>query len=188
MKKLVFLVLAGMLTLAACNKNDAPSLKSGGTDTEQNDNPIALSDIPQAALDYLNANFPGYTIIKAFTEDEDGTMLNTIEIAVSGKNLEVKFDSNWKFVKSEDADENEGEDREGDLNHEDDDTPIALTDIPQSALDYITQHFPGYSVVAAYQEDENGQKLNTVEISNSSSKIEVKFDSNWNFVRTETKG
>ena len=63
---------------------------------DKDDDDIAISDLPQAILDYIATNYPDNTIIEAEREDD-----NTFEVTLNN-GIELEFDSDGNFLSAED--------------------------------------------------------------------------------------
>lgn len=63
---------------------------------DKDDDDIAISELPQAILDYIATNYPDNTIIEAEREDD-----NTFEVTLNN-GIELEFDSDGNFLSAED--------------------------------------------------------------------------------------
>lgn len=130
---------------------------------------VDINDLPQAIIDYVAANYPGVTIEFA-QMDDDG-----YEIDLSN-GLELNFDLNGNFLYADDYDYDDDYDGDGDSDGDDDYdygdddedyTSIAVEDLPQSILDFVSVNYPSQTIVSAQMDDDgyevflsNGVELN----------------------------
>ncbi|MFO7880851.1 MAG: PepSY-like domain-containing protein [Bacteroidota bacterium] len=69
-----------------------------GNLTSSEDNHIAIADLPQAIIDYVDQNYPDRTIVKAELEYEDGQQMYEVEL---DNEMELYFDLDGNFLFSE---------------------------------------------------------------------------------------
>lgn len=136
---------------------------------EDDDDKIAVEDLPSVITDYIAANYPGTTIVEAEREDDGG-----FEVELDN-GLELEFDADGNFVEAEmeDDDDDDGED------DDDGDDKIAVEDLPVVITDYIAANYPGTTIVEAEREDDGGYE---VELDNG---IELEFDADGNFIKED---
>lgn len=96
--------------LAGCNcPNEA------GTDCEKD---IALSEVPEAALNAAKAAVPGITLCEAEVEVEAGKTTYEVEGTADGKEYEIEVTADGKVLEVEEDDDEDDDDDDDD---EDDD-------------------------------------------------------------------
>lgn len=93
----------------------------GGDD----DLPVAISSLPSSIVNYVNANYPGSTIVWAEWDDDE------FEIYLSN-GLELYFDRNGNFLYADD-----------------DDQGLDPASLPQAILSYIAQNYPNAQIIEA---------------------------------------
>lgn len=171
-KNLIVLFVIATLGLAlSCEENlvepanEASSTSMLGDSTMTDDwQQVALSDLPQSITDFISENYPDKTIVEAWLTDEGEY------VVVLADDLYLIFNSDGDFIEEYDEKEHRG-DRD----------PIAISELPQSILDYITANYPDAEIKKAYT-NENGEyilKLNNRWI--------VIFDADGNFIEAFEK-
>ena len=138
-----------------------------GIDDDNDDNfgdeDLAPEDLPASIRDFVTTYFSDASIAEAERENN-----GNYEIELSN-DVELIFDAAGKFLGR--ADDNGNDDSEDD--------DIAVSDLPQVILDYITTNYPDNSIIEAEREDDNGFE---VTLDNG---IELEFDSEGNFLEAE---
>ncbi len=131
---------------------------------ENEDDHISVGDLPMSVTDYVAANYPGETIIKA---EFDGV---EYEVTLSGGlKLEFDADGNFREISGNSGDgEGEGED-------------INIEDLPQVIIDYISTNYPAAVIIDA-ESDEDGFEI---ELSNG---VELEFDNMGNLIEVDGDG
>jgi Putative beta-lactamase-inhibitor-like, PepSY-like len=164
------------------DENDDGSENGNGTENEsENDGDnqdgdqhedgtvIDSATLPQLVKDYLSTTYPDATIVEARSMADGG-----YEVELS-TGIEVVFDANGSFVGTDDQDSEDGSQHE-------DGTVIDAATLPQSVKDYLTANYPNETIVEARSMADGGYE---VELSGG---IEVVFDANGSFVKTEDSG
>lgn len=176
------LVFDGNGAFLGIGVEDGDGNDDGGTETENdgqggndsNDGTVIdAATLPQAAKDYLAANYTGQTITKAEKENN-----GNYEVTLNN-GVEVYFDSAGAFLNTDNG-ENGGEGQNGDQ-HEDG-TVIDAATLPQLVKDYLSTAYPDATIVEARSMADGGFE---VELNTG---IEVIFDANGSFVKTENVG
>ncbi len=96
---------------------------------DDSDQAIPISSLPQTIVDYINANFPGRTIVWAEIDDDE------YEVYLSD-GTEVNFDRRGRFLEI---------DRDRDA--------INPANLPQIILSYISTNFPNSTIIKAELDD-----------------------------------
>jgi uncharacterized membrane protein YkoI len=135
--------------------------ENGAFISSDDDNEYILeSDLPQSIVDYINSNYPDAEIVYAELDYEDGQMEYEVKL---DNGMELKFDGNGNLVSSDD-------------NH------IAIADLPQAIIDYVEQNYPDRTIVKAELEYEDGQQMYEITLDNE---MELYFDLDGNFLFSE---
>jgi hypothetical protein len=138
-----------------------------GIDDDENENfgdeHIAISEIPQNILTFIETYFPGVQIEEAELENN-----GNYEIELEN-DVELIFDANGNFL-------GRGEDENDD---DEDDEDIDPADLPQNILDYISENYPDNSIIEAEKEEDG-----TFEVTLNNG-VELIFDAESNFVSAE---
>jgi hypothetical protein len=124
------------------------------TDGDDDDVPVAIGSLPAGIAQYVAANYPSATILWAEWDDDE------FEVYLDN-GIELYFDRNGNF---------RGADR--------DDVPVDPANLPASIRDYITQNYPGASIVRAERDESKYE----VYLDNG---FELYFDLNGNFIGFE---
>ena len=132
-------------------------------DDDFGDEDLAPEDLPAAIREFITTHFSNATIEEAERENN-----GNYEVELSN-DVELIFDSAGKFLGRADDDDNDDRD----------DDDIAISDLPQVILDYITTNYPDNSIIEAEREDDNGFE---VTLNNG---VELEFDSEGNFLEAE---
>ena len=157
------------------------------TNGDFGDTTLDPAALPQSILDYVAANHTGSTVTSASMENN-----GHYELALSD-GTELVFDGDGVFLgvgvdkNDAQADENDidddsqdGDNQNGDQ-HEDG-TVIDAATIPQLAKDYLSTTYPSASIVEARSITNGGFEVEL------STKIEVIFDANGSFVKSQDGG
>lgn len=123
-------------------------------DDENDDEVLAIDDIPSAIMDYISTHFPSNTIVGAWIDSDDDNI--TYEINLSGT-IELEFNDVYQIISIET------------------DTQLPNSVIPQNILDYVSQNYPN-NVITGWELDDN---LQQIELNNG---LELDFDLNGAFV------
>jgi len=121
---------------------------------------IGASALPDSILNYLTANYPGYTFIKGFViKDSAGSVGGyVVVISYNGKPVGLLFGSSGNFQRV--LEQREGGDIDGKGWHEggrfgDRDglhrDTIALASLPSAVSSYMTSNYPADTLIRAYQ-------------------------------------
>ncbi|TXB62884.1 PepSY-like domain-containing protein [Phaeodactylibacter luteus] len=162
------------------------SLISAGPDTD--DVYISIADLPQEVLDYIEAEFPGYTIDEVSIDLEYGLEFFEVEL---NDDIEVYFSIDGLFACSENSDgddsNNDDDDDNGNNDDDDDDDDDDNNDdddwndddqqvnLPAAAVAYINNNYPGYQIDEAYLERFCDGNLIEVEIEMGSQDRDLYF-------------
>lgn len=150
---------------------DAESAVTSDYYDEDDDSEVVLneSELPAYVQEYLTANYPDETILYAEQEGDE------IEVSmVSG--LEIEFEADGSIeVEYEDEDEDEDEDQEDD---DSDDVVVPATELPESALNYLSENFPNQTILKV----EKDATYYEVYLTNG---IEVYFDLSGQFIEQD---
>ena len=71
---------------------------------------IAIADLPAAVVDAVKAKFPDATLVEAEVETENGKMVYEVEIEDDGQELEVEVSADGEILEVESDDDDDGED------------------------------------------------------------------------------
>lgn len=149
---------------------------------------IAFSSLPASVIDYLLANYPGYTAQKAYTiNSQSGTLQGYIAIITyNDKPVGVRFDASGNFVQV--LEQREGRDLNGPGYHHgghfDDrdgrrrDT-IALSALPAAITSYFATNYPQDTLSRAFRNRDSS--ILVVSINNGV--FATVFDAANNFVK-----
>lgn len=132
-------------------------------DDDFGDEDIAPGDLPSNILDFIATHFPGATIEEAERENN-----GNYEIELS-YDVELIFDNDGNFLGRANDDDNDDKD----------DDDIAISELPQVILDYITTNYPNNTIIEAEREDDN---IFEVTLNNG---IELEFDSDGTLLSAE---
>ena len=172
---LIFLAVtvAGLMT--SCQKEftedvltsteaEMNAVQSGAASSNSSDDDI--TQFPQAIQDYVDLNYPGVMILEAEVESDENNPAVAFEVELSdGTDLYFDVDGNFLFAEAP-----------GD----DDDTPVAVGDLPAAVTDYISMNYPDATITEAEMEDDGTIE---VELDNG---LEIYFDADGNFLSAET--
>lgn len=146
---------------------DAESAATSDYYDEDDDSEVVLneSELPAYVQEYLTANYPDETILYAEQEGDE------IEVTmVSG--LEIEFEADGSIeVEYEDEDEDEE-------NDDSDDVVVPATELPESALNYLSANFPNQTILKV----EKDATYYEVYLTNG---IEVYFDLSGQFIEQD---
>ncbi len=123
--------------------------------------------LPKAVKDYVAANYPNATISESEMEDN-----GNYEVELNN-GTKLIFDANGNFLRTD----NDSEDQNG--NELEDGTVIDAATLPQLVKDYLSTTYPDATIVEASTMADGGFEIEL------STKIEVIFDANGSFVKTE---
>lgn len=143
------------------------------TSTDSDDSDVVVTDLPQAILDYVAANYPDAVIESANGEDN-----GAIEVELS-TGLDLYFDADGNFIGAntdedgnDDSSSGSGDDTGDDSGNDD----VALTDLPQAILDYVAANYPDASIESAHTEDNGSFEVEL------NSGVDLHFDADGNFI------
>lgn len=146
------------------------TLKSQGRDDNGDDDEdgthINPNNLPQVILDYISTNYGGQNIIEA------ELYANGYEVELQN-GTKLEFDLNGNFV--EVSGSSAGDNSNADVNGEGEDEDIDPTTLPQNILDYVSNNYPGATIVKA----ELGPAGYETTLSNG---VKLEFDLSGNFV------
>lgn len=166
------------LMFSSCNK-DGGFL---GDLFNKNEQTVASGDLPQAILDYLNTNYPNFSIKKAEKDTDDtGAVIYEIELDTGE---ELLFDENGNFLGEEsdhddDSDEHDGGEAETDS--------LTLADLPMAVQDYINANFADYTFESGGQDTLcTGEQVLEVDLEKGNDEVHLIFDLSGNLLYTVT--
>lgn len=110
MKPLSTLLLSTILLAGvSCGKSNE------GTDQEENEREIQLTELPEAVSSKLSEEHPD-AVLKEADEitKEDGSKTYDIEVEINGRTLEYMYDAEGNYLGEEIDDEDDGDDEEDD--------------------------------------------------------------------------
>lgn len=162
MKNLIFgaLALITTFTLGSCNLLDDNS-SSAGSPFSTVFNPDAIfspcedgvdasySDLPTAAQDYIQENYPNWEVNDVDRYLESGDVRFGVELDSLNAEYELLFDENGTLISA---------------GPDDDDTYISISDLPQEVLDYLEAEFPGMAIDEVSIDVEYGLEFFEVEL------------------------
>ncbi|MDP4709572.1 MAG: PepSY-like domain-containing protein [Saprospiraceae bacterium] len=122
--------------------------------------PIGMEALPEEAVDYLNANFSGLSILKVEKHAEIGFKV------LMNNQLQIVFDTSGSFLFSQQKEDS------------DDDIPVAIGDLPASIRNFVSKNYPELQIVWAELDE------GTYEIYLNNG-WELYFDQNGNFIRAD---
>ena len=129
---------------------------------DDDDDNVAVSNLPQVIIDYVNNNHSGENIVKAEFETEDGQDIYEVYLS---NGMELYFDSNGNY-----------------LGMDDDSSYINVSALPQSIKDYISNNYPNAAILYAEEDYDDGQTIYEVKLDNG---MELEFDSNGNLLSSD---
>lgn len=163
MKKIKYLIL--ILTvgffIVSCSQDNLGTAQAIDLSKKvaKSDNSINTATLPQTVLDYITANYPNNTVKKAEIEN-NGNFEVTLD-----NDIELIFDVEGQFLGVDD-----------DSSNDYGDSDVALSDLPQVILDFITANYPNETITEA--ELENNENYE-VELSDHTDLV---FDADGNFL------
>ncbi len=133
-----------------------------------NHTPIAISDLADSIISYIDSNYSGATITSAHLES-DGSFDVFITTA-EGAKFNLNFSAAGEFVSvSSDA-----------IHHSDDDTPIVISDLNTAITTYIETNYAGATVNGAHAEADGQIEVNIT--TTEGVRLELKFTAAGDFV------
>ena len=127
------------------------------------DEDISPADLPESIRTFVATHFSGANIEEAERENN-----GNYELELSN-DVELIFDANGEFLGRVDDEDDE----------ERDDDDIAISELPQSIIDYIATTYPDHSIIEAEREDDESFE---VTLNNG---MELLFDAEGNFLSVE---
>jgi hypothetical protein len=187
-------VVETVAAIAPAEADMVADLRGGGDGKAAGCKPIKVTEVGQAAKDYITKNYAGYTTLMASKRDSAGVVTYGV---VVGKQttpptppVVLIFDANWKFVKVAPAPRPENDPKKDPKNDPKNEvkpvvTSIALTDIPKAATDYAAANVAGYVVQGAVKMvDGKGVASYTLLMAKTGARpVALLFDANWKFVK-----
>ncbi len=155
------------------------TLISSGMDTEDVD--LSLANLPDGIAQYLSANYPQLSMLRAELETEYG--FSYIEVYFANSSIELYFTNGGIFVCQDDDDDDDDDDN-GNGNGN------GNVGLPSIAAAYLQANYPNYSIESVDREDWcNGVLLIEVELEvENGEDIEVYFDLSGNFLFESVEG
>jgi len=140
--------------------------------------PVAVSDLLESILTYINTNYAGATINSAHSES-DGSFDVLITTADSVK-LKLNFSSTGEFVSVRELKAN-GNHRH---HHSDRHRRIAIADLASSITTYISENYTDSKIVAAFKELDGS--IDVFIVTTDDAKLNLNFTSDGEFVSVST--
>lgn len=183
------LTLALVVLAAACSKNSVADTLTPTTTTAKliNTVPANVTDLPQAALDYIAANYPNATITSVEKGFETDINAGAFGVHLSD-GTELIFDLAGKFIEAE------NHDGDGDDHHDDSDSTDVDNDhndnvvLPAAAQAWLDANLPGATVEEAKTETLcDGTVAIEVEVKQGQTKTKIAFLPDGTLLFTEVK-
>jgi len=162
-----------VLSFDAANNFLNGEVDENDDDDDCTETAIAVSGLPQAAQDYIAANYAGQTIQEAYKKDCNGMIQYEVELS---NNIEILFDANGQFIKEEKEDDDKGSNQN--------EVVISATALPQAIQTYITTNYAGKTIAKAYKITDTAGATTGYEVELNDG-TEVYFDANGTFVKEE---
>jgi hypothetical protein len=143
----------------------------GGRSNGQS-SPISTADLPVALTNYIQAQYPGATIVKAEKKRNDDGSFRKYEIELSN-GTELYFDESGQLL-SDDSSSHSG-------SGSDDSVNIAVSDLPRISRDYLAAHYAGKSIERAKKRLNDNGSVRGYE-ARLSDNTKVFFDGAGNFI------
>lgn len=126
--------------------------------------PLTSSSIPSSVLEYLKANYAGYTFISGEkTEKATGTYIY-LKIKLNNITYELKFDGNGAFQSAS------GSNKTYEIK-------VVLTDLPSTATSYLKTTFPQMVFLSGKKVTKNESITYVIKIKSGQKEYTVIFDS-----------
>lgn len=135
---------------------------------DEHGNEIDPSELPQAILDYLSQNYPNEAIEEAYYNEE--REVYKVELA---NDTYVFFDVEGNFIKAVEEDEHDGKRKKRGDKEE-----IDISELPQAALDYLSNNYPDDPIDEAYYHNE--KETYVVELESG---LKIVFDKDGAFLK-----
>jgi uncharacterized membrane protein YkoI len=157
---------------------------------------IAIEDLPEAAMTYLQHNFPGTKIMELEKGNhfEKGDFYE-VEILQGNMELEIYFDKDGNFIETIKEEPEEGEEMEEEeglniviepITESEEETPVLIEDLPEAISNYISENYPGQSISEAVIEKMDDMEVYEVEVTSpAGDEVELIFDMEGNFIKVE---
>ena len=118
-----FALLTGVMGLSALcfvpavragggQDDDKTEVKDGKDDDNDQDEHVAVSDLPKAVVDATTAAQSGGKITEADKEEENGAVVYSLNVTNNGKKYEIKVDASGNVISNkvdDDDDDGDGE-------------------------------------------------------------------------------
>lgn len=140
--------------------------------------PVAISDLLESIVTYINTNYAGATINSAHAES-DGSFDVLITTADKVK-FKLNFSSTGEFVSALELKAN-GNHRH---HHSDKHHRIAVADLASSITTYITDNYPDSKIVTAFRESDGS--IDVFIVTADDAKLNLNFTSDGEFVSVST--
>ena len=101
--------LIGLIALSCQNVQDDDPARASTT-SDEGEQELALSAVPQAVKDAALAAVPGLVIAEAETEQENGVTIYCIEGTAGGKEYEIEISADGQVLDIETEDDEDEED------------------------------------------------------------------------------
>lgn len=156
--------------------NGASRLKQVGTETFDTSGmddwtEVASTDLPQAAQDYLNANYEGIEIAEGYKTEtgEFVLLMDNDMVIIFNADGAVILEFGLEALLDGYDDDHDDEDEEWD--------EIPLDSLPQSVLDYVAANYPNSTIEEAVSCPDNGHIIVFLDTDEA-----LEFDADGNFV------
>lgn len=157
------------------------TLVSSGTDTEEVN--LSLANLPDSIAQYLSANYPQLSMLRAELETEYG--FSYIEVYFANSSIELYFTNGGTFVCQDDDDDDDDDDNGGGNGGGNGNVVL-----PPNAAAYLQANYPNYPIESVEREDWcNDVLLIEVELEvENGEDIDVYFDLSGNFLFESVDG
>ncbi len=140
---------------------------------------ISASSLPAAVLTYLNATFPGYTLVQAEqgTNRNGGATYYEVKFTANGVKKELHFDMTGAVLADQGRGKGDGKDGKGGPGGGNNEVVITADKLPAAALTYLTTNYAGYKLVQAEQgTDRSGATYYEVKFTLNGATKEIHFN------------
>lgn len=186
---MLFPALLGLVAiLSSCSKldnqvdalNDAAYLNDGSSS-------LSALTLPQSVSDNILSNYQSYEVTSVDATNENGSYTYNVALSRGADELNLTYSNSWNFQSSERGGGGKGKGKGGNLpdslKHKHGFFPI--DSLCQSAKDYVTTNYAGYTIRKAIKRDSAGIVTYIVVARlDSTTVVALKFDANCNFVST----
>jgi hypothetical protein len=118
--------------------------------------PILPADVPAAVQSSVQARYPGYTLVEASTEREDGRDLVELHLVLGERKVSAEFASDGTFLEEEE--------------------PAELGSLPEAVKGALLSRFSGWTLIHATRATEGTKVTFEVVATRRGSCMEFSFD------------